>query len=69
MSNKWYTLQEKWPQTGDFILAELDDCKIATHMTIKVREGEGFGHIKRWKYCNPPEESFKFEKPITWRDV
>lgn len=57
----WYTLEEKEPQVGDVILAELNGSKVyfEGHIVLKIREGEGLGHIKRWRIWNEKREEIK----------
>ena len=38
------------PKIGDRIVANLDGCKYCDVIEMKVREGEGLGHIKKWCY-------------------
>ena len=41
---------------GDEIIAELDGCKITKYVHMTIREGEGLGHIKRWRYRDDYED-------------
>lgn len=50
---KWYDISEGTPIPGVWIVAELDRCKHAHYLVMKVREGEGLGHIKRWRFADP----------------
>jgi len=45
----WNNIQDLGPSPGDVILAELNGCKMTDYAVMTVREGEGLGHIKRWK--------------------
>ena len=47
---EWYRIEDKMPEVGAHILAQLYGCKIATYCEMIIREGEGLGHISRWKY-------------------
>ena len=44
----WYSVSEKCPKPGQTILAKLRGCKIGKFVYMKIREGEGLGHIKEW---------------------
>jgi hypothetical protein len=49
LSDNWHTIEELEPKPDDKILVELNGCKVMDYMIMIVREGEGLGHIKRWK--------------------
>lgn len=50
--DNWFDIKDKEPEAGDRIIAELEGCKVCNFAIFQIREGEGLGHIKRWKYTN-----------------
>ena len=50
---RWFDINKKLPPVGAEIIAELDGCNVADQIWMEVREGEGLGHIKRWKFTDP----------------
>lgn len=56
MRPKWYTIQERVPEAGDYILAKVERCKLCGYVKMTVREGEGLGHIKEWRYLGLRDE-------------
>ena len=63
MEEEWYLIEDKQPPEDAYILVELDGCKLFNYMKMKVRYGEGLGHIKRWRYLTPKE--LALEKSIS----
>ena len=53
---KWFGIEEEFPPVGAEIIAEMNGCKIAQYLRLKIRDGEGLGHIKRWGFISPEEE-------------
>lgn len=58
MNQKWYTIDQRTPEPGDYILAKVDGCKICRFVKMTVREGEGLGHINEWRYL---DQTMKWE--------
>lgn len=52
---QWYFIDDKPPPVNIPIIAELQGNKIFNLIKTKVREGEGLGHIKRWRYLTHKE--------------
>ena len=49
---EWHEIEDEKPEAGSMIIAELEGCKAGKYFWLTVREGEGFGHIKRWSYVD-----------------
>lgn len=62
MKSEWFTIKEKVPTPGSYILVELDRCKCCEFVSMIIREGEGLGHIKRWKYL----ENLNKKEKLKW---
>jgi hypothetical protein len=44
----WCDISTTPPQPGDLVAAQLNGCLLAKYLIIRIRDGEGLGHIKRW---------------------
>lgn len=52
----WHGFDEKLPDYDRYILTELSGCKVVKFVIMKLRQGEGFAHYKKWRYLNEREK-------------
>lgn len=53
---EWYNISEIPPPAGIEIMLELYGCKTCDYLIDQIREGEGLGCYKRWRFLNEKEK-------------